>query len=734
MKKAIILFVTLVCGYFQATLSGQTLLKGIVKDDSGIPVFAANVYFKSDLKHGTITDFDGNFTLKIPQLAKADTLICSFIGMETHRLPLDSIPKEGLLLITMRYQPEQISTIVVESSLPIAREFAVTQMDMIEDVYANPVAQADPLKAISILPASTTIDETANVELRGSAAGRSVVVLNGVPVSNPVRAADLNNQGFFSLFNPEIIKRQYVYASNPPLMYGNTSGGLVEIQTKEAAKNDLRLSLGLANVGIMGSLANKKQTSLFQAYANLQTASAFVALQKDKLPDIDDFLTTDFGFNYFTKLSWRISVNTYNYLLRETFQGAAAKLNFRGNVNSKRQRLFSVNNIRYRSKSDKLHLSVNNGISRDRSTGQFGNTVADNRFDELYHSMDIKWFALLNTTFQVGVSHQWQKLTYNASVPAHFFASRPTDPVRPVKGKVLNQFMEMYWVTNWEINERFSFYSGSRWKPKTFFSNENYSSGQMSFKYNSKKGFSSLLSGGVYHNYTPPRQGQSEFSLVKASQLAIDMDWQFDKSLIKAAAYLKKERGRQFTDNLLIEKLNTLGFELFFETEIGRFLRFNLSNSFLRQRMAVTPFGQAGQVVKPEKKYPGPRDLAYLSKVTLQYNNSKLFSASLVYFARPGSRYTPVTGSAFRQSLNNYQPTYDQNLFGRQYNPYNRLDLSFSKFVSFKSGNLLFYFNVNNILNTKNQRQVTYNQDYTSHSFDFYMLRTLYFGAVWNFE
>ena len=115
-------------------------------------------------------------------------------------------------------------------------------------------------------------------------------------------------------------------------------------------------------------------------------------------------------------------------------------------------------------------------------------------------------------------------------------------------------------------------------------------------------------------------------------------------------------------------------------------------------------------------------------------NNSKLFSVSLVYFAWQGSRYTPVTGSAFRQNLNNYQPAFDQNLYGRQYNPYNRLDLSFSKFILFKPGNLLLYFNVNNILNRKNQRQITYNQDYTAHSFDFYMLRTLYFGAVRNFE
>lgn len=54
-------------------------------------------------------------------------------------------------------------------------------------------------------------------------------MLNGVSIYKPVIASQLNNQGFFSLFNPEIINRQYVYASNPPLIYGNTSAGLVRV-------------------------------------------------------------------------------------------------------------------------------------------------------------------------------------------------------------------------------------------------------------------------------------------------------------------------------------------------------------------------------------------------------------------------------------------------------------------------------------------------------------------------
>ena len=51
-------------------------VKGHVKDALG-GVIGANVVEKGNTSNGTITDFDGNFTLTVPQGA---TLVVSFIG------------------------------------------------------------------------------------------------------------------------------------------------------------------------------------------------------------------------------------------------------------------------------------------------------------------------------------------------------------------------------------------------------------------------------------------------------------------------------------------------------------------------------------------------------------------------------------------------------------------------------------------------------------------------------
>ena len=63
------------------SVSAQTItLKGNVKDATGEPIIGASVVEKGNTSNGTITDLDGNFSLKVP--SKANVII-SDIGMKT---------------------------------------------------------------------------------------------------------------------------------------------------------------------------------------------------------------------------------------------------------------------------------------------------------------------------------------------------------------------------------------------------------------------------------------------------------------------------------------------------------------------------------------------------------------------------------------------------------------------------------------------------------------------------
>ena len=58
-------------------------VKGNVKDNTGMGVIGANILVKGTT-NGTITDFDGNFTLSAN---KGDIIVISFIGYKTQELP-----------------------------------------------------------------------------------------------------------------------------------------------------------------------------------------------------------------------------------------------------------------------------------------------------------------------------------------------------------------------------------------------------------------------------------------------------------------------------------------------------------------------------------------------------------------------------------------------------------------------------------------------------------------------
>ena len=61
----------------------QTIAKGQVFDSTNEPVIGATVVEKGNPKNAAVTDFDGNFTLK---LQKTKQVIISYIGMVTQEL------------------------------------------------------------------------------------------------------------------------------------------------------------------------------------------------------------------------------------------------------------------------------------------------------------------------------------------------------------------------------------------------------------------------------------------------------------------------------------------------------------------------------------------------------------------------------------------------------------------------------------------------------------------------
>ena len=708
-----------VLSWFFSVASLAQMITGVVVDTYNAPIFAANVYIKSHPQKGTVTDHEGKFRLRVN--STDDTLVVSYIGYETQEIALSNVDMSQPISVTLYDKGQLLGEIKARAKAPISETFSIIQMSKL-DIYLNPVSQGDPLKAITILPASTNTDETANPSLRGSAPGRTRVILNGVPIYHPVTAMQLNNQGFFSLFNTEMIQKQYVYAGNPPLTYGNTSAGLVEIQTIDNLENNQwSISTTLVNTGFFIARKMKPHTSFMQVYGNYVFSDAFVWLQKEKLPGIKSFYAKDAGINFHAKIGRMTTFNSYTYFIDEKFKGLSEQFTYRGKARTFRKRLFTVNNLKILSKNGLFSFNVGGSSSQPRF--RFGNIYSRQKRKQIYSSVNYKWLLPANTTLQIGASHEWHRHESRDSIPLYYYALSPNAPNVYLDTFVHHHILETYLYARREINDRFIISSGIR-SNLPIKEQMHYLSYQMALKYYLGEKQSFLLSGGKYHSYATPSFFMRKYSLLSTHQVAIDYVYELRSALLKASIYYKHERGEQPLEGyFLLDKVKTWGGELYGEHHFSKSWKLSVSNTLIDQKINVSG-----------KQYPGPKKFDYFLKASLRYNSPKLFSVTLTYLGRPGAYYTQVIGSELDVRTGFYKPIFDDNLYSAQYGRYHRLDVMFSGYIPMKKSALIVFGSVNNIFNFHNERQVQYNADYSRRHYDYYQFRTLFGGLVWRFN
>ena len=92
------------------------------------------------------------------------------------------------------------------------------------------------------------------------------------------------------------------------------------------------------------------------------------------------------------------------------------------------------------------------------------------------------------------------------------------------------------------------------------------------------------------------------------------------------------------------------------------------------------------------------------------------------YYSKPVS-FDEVTGPIY--GLKNQYQLKD----------YNSLDFSYIKSIKFKNlaTNPIFYLNVNNLFNTKNQAGAQFNSDYSDYKNRYYVSRTIVMGTLIQF-
>lgn len=684
-------------------------IEGQVFDQNGHPLLAVNVYCQNDHTIGTITDEDGNFNLEISG-NNCDSLTVSYLGFQSISL---ATPSLGNKIDSIYLAPISSSLIQVEvkAAQNLPQEFTVMEMSQM-DIYLNPSASADPLKAITTLPYSTNEDETANPALRGSAANRTKVYLNGLPIDRPVKNAQLDGVGFFSLFNTALLEKQFIYPSNPPLNFGNASAGIVELETATSTDYDnIQFSAGLANVGIQLTKGFSEK-GLLQVYGNWNLSKPFLFVNQEALPQLKSFQARDIGINTAYQLSETTKVRFYSYFLDE---GSATALSIFATIDtskSKAQRNFNILNVK--TTLEKGWISFVGGFDWRNSHFQFSNIQSKEREKQFFGA--INWKYYINETFvlQTGITNFSNHFNTEFTRPIFYFANQNSAPVAEVTSNLRLTSPEAYVYLKIPILRRLKLGLGTR---QSFLNDgvQNFTSFQVNLKYEIAPEHQLLAAAGRYHNIAHPTYFNPGFELLKSHQFSLDYQYRGDQSQIQAALFYKEEAAQTSPDRSIF------GIELFWEQLLGKWFQFSLSNTFL----SVNDTSEGLQ-------YRAQNDFPYYAKFTINFQNNKILNIGCSGIIRPGSRYTEITGAQWHEIAQAYEPIYANTTFGKRFGNYQSINLQLSKSFEFGKQGLICYLNINNLLNQKNEREFWYNEDYSNAAPRYFAGRVWYTGMVWS--
>ncbi len=106
------------------------------------------------------------------------------------------------------------------------------------------LGEADIIKSLILLPGVTSAGEGASgFNVRGGAADQNLILLDEAIVYNSSHLF-----GFFSVFNPDVIKDVKLYKGGIPSKYGGRLSSVLDIYQKEGNSNDFKLTGGIGLV------------------------------------------------------------------------------------------------------------------------------------------------------------------------------------------------------------------------------------------------------------------------------------------------------------------------------------------------------------------------------------------------------------------------------------------------------------------------------------------------------
>ncbi len=260
---SLVLMVVCMATYAQQEVSGTVL------DPDGEPIIGATVMVKGT-NNGTVTDFDGNFTLKV---APGTPITISYIGYKT----IDTTAQAGQTL-KMEDSAKELAEVVV-TGYQVQRKADLTgAVAVVKTDELKSSADTDPMRALQGKVPGMTITSNGSpvgagtVRIRGGGSFNSsqdpLFIIDGVPTTTNLNTLNMN----------DIESMQVLKDAASASIYGSrAANGVIIITTRSGKKGDkvkvdfsANLTAQFYNSQSMMKLANTAEyaTAMAQAAMN----------------------------------------------------------------------------------------------------------------------------------------------------------------------------------------------------------------------------------------------------------------------------------------------------------------------------------------------------------------------------------------------------------------------------------------------------------------------------------
>lgn len=255
MKKLTYLLFCLILGIGLATAQTTKVTGTVISADDNEPIIGASIVVKGTMV-GTVTDFDGAFSLDVPSSAK--TLVISYVGMKQQEVPVQPVVNIRLASDTQNIQ-EIVVTAIGMKKQEKALGYAASTVKSDELVAARSgsvmTGLTGKVAGVNISNAGGT-GSSQKVIVRGISsfdANQPLYVVDGVPIMNDfsgsgTESTALNNTVDFGNaandINPEDVESVTILkGASATALYGSrAANGVIMITTKRASAEKLTVT------------------------------------------------------------------------------------------------------------------------------------------------------------------------------------------------------------------------------------------------------------------------------------------------------------------------------------------------------------------------------------------------------------------------------------------------------------------------------------------------------------